>query len=219
MHSALLAIALKGLGPCLRLREFQASSGIRGETTARDVLNYLVRNGIGQRSQCTYSFSKIDKMKLAIHALENGNDLETISRALSWQDFEALTSTLLNLAGYTPECNIYLSEPYRMQIDVVGVNPNSCLAIVADCKHWKKNHLSSMLNHARKQAMRSIELLKCRRNISQAIPIVLTLYPMDVKFMEGIPIVPVSKFDSFIQDLSISLHEIKVLSRDMIPKF
>lgn len=213
MHTALLAIALKALGPCLSLREFQARSGIRGETAARDVLDYLVRKRIGQRSQCTYSFSKTDRMRLAIHALENGNDLETISRALSWQDFEALASTLLNLAGYTSECNLYLSEPYRMQIDVVGVNPNSRLAIVADCKHWKKNHFSSMLNHARKQAMRSIELLKCRRNISQAIPIVLTLYPMDIKFMEGIPIVPVSKFNSFIQDLPLSLHEIKVISR------
>lgn len=186
---------------------------------AREVLEYLVRKGIGKRSQYIYSFSKTDRMRLAIHALENGNDFETISRALSWQDFEAFTSTLLNLAGYTTECNLYLSKPYRMQIDVVGVNHKSRLAIVADCKHWKKNHLSSMLNHARKQAIRSIKLLKCRRNISQAIPMVLTLYPMDIKFMEGIPIVPVSKFNSFIQDLPLSLHEINVLSRDIIPKF
>lgn len=219
MNTALLASSLKAIGSCLSLREFQAKSGIRSEMVAREVLDYLVRKGIGKRSQYNYLFSKTDRMRLAIHALENGNDFETISRALSWQDFEAFTSTLLNLAGYTSECNLYLSKPYRMQIDVVGVNHKSRLAIVADCKHWKKNHRSSMLNHARKQAIRSIKLLKCRRDISQVIPMMLTLYPMDIKFMEGVPIVPVSKFNSFIQDLPLSLHEINVLSRDIIPKF
>ena len=219
VYPALLAIALKALGPSLTLSEFQASSGIRGETTARDVLDYLVRKGIGQYSQSKYSFSKSDKMTLAILALQNGIDLETISRALSWQDFEAFASSLLNLAGYVSECNLYLSKPFRMQIDVIGVNHKSRLVVVVDCKHWRKCHLSSMLNHARKQARRSLELLKCRLNIFQAVPIVLTLYPMNIQFIEGIPIVPVSKFNSFIQELPVSLYEINVLSKNTMPKF
>ena len=212
VHPALFSVALKALGPCLTLREFQARSGIRGETTARDVLGYLVRKGIGQRSKSKYSFSKSDKITLAILALQNGGDLETISRALSWQDFEAFASSLLNLAGYMSECNLYLSNPYRMQIDVIGVNHKSRLVVAVDCKHWRKNHLSSMLNHARKQAMRSIELLKCRLNFFQAVPIVLTLYPMNIQLVEGTPIVPVSKFNSFIQELPVSLYKINVLS-------
>jgi hypothetical protein len=216
VHRAILAIALKALRPSLTLTEFQASSGIRGRTAARNVLDYLIRKEIGQQSDYRYSFSKSDRMRLAILALQNGNDLETISRALSWQDFEAFASSLLSLSGYLSECNIYLSKPYRMQIDVVGVNHKSRLAIVADCKHWKKNHLSLMLHHARNQAKRSLELLKCRRNISQAIPIVLTLYPMGLQIVEGVPIVPISKFDSFIQGLPLSLHEIRVLSLNTI---
>jgi hypothetical protein len=35
-----------------------------------------------------------------------------------------------------------------MEIDVVGVNNK--LAIVADCKHWKRNNLSSLSSYARK---------------------------------------------------------------------
>ncbi len=219
MHPALLSIALRALGPCLTLREFQASSGIRGETASRDVLDYLVRNGIGQRSRSEYLFSKSDKMRLAILALKYGNDLETVCRGLSWQDFEAFASTLLNLAGYVSECNLCLTKPHRMQIDVVGVNYKSHLAIVVDCKHWKKNHFCLMLRHARKQATRSLELLKCRPKIFQAIPILLTLYPIDIQFVEGIPIVPVSKFNSFIQELPVSLYEINVLSINTVPKF
>jgi len=216
VHPALLANALKALRPSLTLKEFQASSGIRGKTAARDVLDYLIRNEIGQHSHCKYSFSKSDRMRLAILALQNGNDLETISGALSWQDFEAFASSLLSLSGYLSECNIYLSKPHRMQIDVVGVNHKSRLAIVADCKHWEKSHLASMINHAREQAKRSLELLKCRRNISQAVPIVLTLYPMSLQFVEGVPIVPISKFDSFIQGLPLSLYQIRVLSLNTI---
>jgi hypothetical protein len=102
-------MAIPALSPETTLEEFQAKSGFIGKTTARGVLEYLVKSGIGQISQYSYSFSKVDRMKLAVLALQSGNDIETISRSLSWRDFEAFASNLLNLSGYVAECNLHFS--------------------------------------------------------------------------------------------------------------
>jgi hypothetical protein len=212
VHPALLAMAIPAISPEITLEEFQTKSGF-GKTTARGVLEFLVKSGIGQISRYSFSFSKVDKMKLAILALQSGNDIETISKSLSGQDFEAFASEVLNLSGYVAECNLHFSKPIRMQIDLVGVKYNSRLAIVGDCKHWKRNDLSSISSYARKQAERTSNLLVHRRKISHAIPIILTLHAMDIRFVDGIPLVPVAKFNSFIKEVPLYLSEIKVISR------
>lgn len=212
VHHALLVMAIPAISPDITLEGFQAKSGFIAKNTARSVLKYLVKRGIGQISRNSYSFSKADRMKVAILALQSGNDIETISRYLSWQDFEAFASDLLDLAGYVAECDLRFSKPIRMQIDVLGINYNSHLAIVADCKHWKRNDLSSISSYAIRQADRTSKLLVHRRKISHAIPIILTLHAMDIRFVDGIPLVPVAKFNSFIEEVPLYLSEIKVIS-------
>jgi hypothetical protein len=101
-----------------------------------------------------------------------------------------------------------------MEIDVIGTNNK--LAIVADCKHWKRYSHSSISAYAEKQIRRTKILCRTKRrtkyNISHAIPIILTLYSIDVKFIDGVPIVPISKFKSFIEDVSLYLSEIRVIT-------
>ena len=218
VHRVLLAKAVRAVSPqVITLEEFQSKSGIVSRTTAKDVLEYIVNNGIGKstsnRSQ--YLFSKADKMKLAMLALQRGCDIESISKSVSWKDFEALGSEILSLCGYLTRTNIRLSKPSRIEIDVIGVNQK--LAIVADCKHWRRYSISSISSYAEKQTQRTKILFKARRRtkqdyIARAIPIILTLYSMDVEFIDGVPIVPISKFKSFIEDVSLHLSEILVIS-------
>ena len=218
MHRVLLAKAVRAVSPQeITLEEFQYKSGIVSRTTAKDVLEYIVNNGIGNttsnRSQ--YLFSKADKMKLAMLALQRGCDIESISKSVSWKDFEALASEILSLCGYLTRTNIRLSKPSRIEIDVIGVNQK--LAIVADCKHWRRYSISSISSHAEKQTQRIKILFKAKGRtkqgyIARAIPIILTLYSMDVEFIDGVPIVPISKFKSFIEDVSLHLSEILVIS-------
>ena len=107
--------------------------------------------------------------------------------------------------------NIHFTKPCRMEIDVIGANNK--LAIVADCKHWKSYSLSSISCYVEKQIRRTKILCRTKGrtnyNISHAIPIILTLYSIDVKFIDGVPI---SKFKSFIEDVSLYLSEIRVIS-------
>jgi hypothetical protein len=199
----------------ITLEEFQAKSGIVSRTTARDVLDYMTNYGIGTRTlRYRYIFTKADRMKLSLLALQKGCDIENISRSLSWKDFEGLTSEILELNGYSTKTNVHFSKPRRMQIDVIGANNN--LAIVADCKHWKRYSLSSISSYAEKQIRRTKILCRARKriryNISHAIPIILTLYSVDIKLIDGVPIVPISKFKSFIEDVSLYLSDIRVIS-------
>jgi hypothetical protein len=216
LHPVLLARALPAIMPQeITLEEFQAKSGIGSRTTARDVLDYMTNYGIGTRTlRYRYTFTKADRMKLSLLALQKGCDIENISRSLSWKDFEALTSEILELNGYSTKTNVHFSKPRRMQIDVIGANNN--LAIVADCKHWKRYSLSSISSYAEKQIRRTKILCRARKrigyNISHAIPIILTLYSMDIKLIDGVPIVPISKFKSFIEDVSLYLSDIRVIS-------
>jgi hypothetical protein len=199
----------------ITLEEFQAKSGIVSRTTARDVLDYMTNYGIGTRTlRYRYIFTKADRMKLSLLALQKGCDIENISRSLSWKDFEGLTSEILELNGYSTKTNVHFSKPRRIQIDVIGANNN--LAIVADCKHWKRYSLSSISSYAEKQIRRTKILCRARKriryNISHAIPIILTLYSVDIKLIDGVPIVPISKFKSFIEDVSLYLSDIRVIS-------
>jgi hypothetical protein len=211
-----LARALPAIIPQeITLEEFQAKSGIGSRTIAKDVLNYMVNYGIGSPTfRCHYVFTKADRMRLSLLALQKGCDIENISRSLSWKDFEALTSEILVLNGYSTKTNVYFSKPRRMQIDVIGANNN--LAIVADCKHWKRYSISSISSYAEQQIRRTRILCwarnRIRYSISHAIPIILTLYSMDVKLIDGVPIVPISKFKSFIEDVSLYLSDIRVIS-------
>jgi hypothetical protein len=161
-------------------------------------------------------------MKLAMLALQRGCDVESISKSISWKDFEALTSEILGLYGYLTKTNIRLSKPSRIEVDVIGINNNK-LAIVADCKHWKRYSLSSISSYAEKQIERTKILSRAKRrtkqdNIAHAIPIILTLYSVDVEFIDGVPIVPISKFKSFIENVALHLSEIRVISANRITR-
>lgn len=206
-------MAIPAISPNITLEEFQAKSGLI-KATARSVLEYLVKRGIGKISNHRFSFSRADRMKVAMLALQRENDIETVSKYLTWQDFEAFASDLLNLAGYVSARDLRFSKPTRMQIDVLGINYNSQLAIVADCKHWKRNDLSSLSSCAKRQAERASRLLAHRRTISYAIPIILTLHAINIRFVDGIPLVPIFKFDSFVEELPLHLSEMKVISRN-----
>jgi hypothetical protein len=212
MHPALLAKAIPAFSANITLEGFRAKSGLI-ETTARSVLEYLVKRGIGQICKQGFSFSRSDRVKAAILALRIGNDIETVSNYLTWQDFEAFASDLLNLAGYASERDLRYSKPIRMQIDVLGIDYHSRMAIVADCKHWKRIDLSSLSSCAKKQAERASKLLAHRKKISYAIPIILTLHAINIRFVDGIPLVPVFRFSSFVEGLPLHLTEVKVISR------
>ena len=98
-----------------------------------------------------------------------------------------------------------------MEVDVVGTDLNG-FTLAVDCKHWKRNNLTSISVFCEKQAARAKRLMKGDKSISQVVPVVLTLHPDSVRFIHGVPLVPILKFRSFLIDVKGFLPKMYVVS-------
>jgi Restriction endonuclease len=180
--------------------EFQLVCGITSNSVAKSLLNYLQANDIGYYlSRDEVRFSASDKIYAALLALRVGGDIEQVSTYLTWKDFEKLASELLTSFGYRTRTNVRLAKP-RMEVDVVGTALDG-FTLAVDCKHWKRNNLSSISSFCEKQAARAKRLIEHDKSISQVVPVVLTLHAESVSFVHEVPLVPILKFRSFLLDV------------------
>ena len=207
MQPDLLVKALAAIEGKTTLEKFRKASGIASRSVAKSVLAFLSSNNVGTITKNTIEFSGSDRLYAAILALQMGCDIEHVSGGLTWKDFEKLASEVLTSFGYRTQTNVQLTKP-RMEIDVVGVS--SEFAIAVDCKHWKRSSLSSISGFSEKQVARVERLLKWDTRISHAVPVIMTLHSESVKFIGGVPVVPVHKFRSFVMDVKGFLPEIYV---------
>ncbi len=191
--------------------EFQQACGITSNSVAISLLDYLRANNIGEYfSKDAVRFSASDKIYAALLALRAGGDIEQVSTYLTWKDFEKLTSELLTSFGYRTRTNIRLAKP-RMEVDVVGTAVDG-FTLALDCKHWKRNNLSSISLFCEKQAARAKRLIEHDKSISQVVPVVLTLHTESVSFVHEVPLVPILKFKSFLLDVKGFLPRMYVVS-------
>jgi hypothetical protein len=210
MHAELIAKAISGIrSPYTNLDDFMVDSMIHSKSVAKDVLNYLNLRDIGSISRGLITFSRSDRLKTAIIAMKIGSDIERVSNALTWRDFEAFTLEMLHIFGYKAEMNVRFTQP-RCEIDVIGIDSKH--ALVIDCKHWKRSNISLISTYAKKQITRTELLLKRRtKSISFAIPAVLTLHSEKVHFINGVPVIPINMFASFLHDFHCNYQEIHLI--------
>ena len=95
-----------------------------------------------------------------------------------------------------------------MEIDVVGIKIG--VAILIDCKHWKRTSTSAIQTAVKKQIRRT------KRYVSQtqgamAIPVIVTLYEEKASFINRVPIVPIQKFSSFVDEFYGNLDEVEII--------
>jgi Restriction endonuclease len=212
MHADLLVRVLAAIEPekVMSLDNFQQACTISSKSVAKSVLEYLQVNNIGYVSKKTVKFSGYDRIHVAVLALQMRGDIEQVSTYLSWKDFEKLASEVLRSFGYRTSINVRFAKP-RMEIDVVGTSSDG-FTIAVDCKHWKRSNLSSISNFSQKQAVRAEWLIKYQKTISQVVPVMLTLHAESISFINGVPLVPIYKFRSFIMDVKGFLPEMYVVS-------
>jgi hypothetical protein len=195
------------------LEGFQSAAGIASISVARTVLDFLADRGIGRLAGGDPVFAPSDRLRAAILSLyDAGCDARLVSEQLSWQNFEGLASEILASFGYTTITNMRLKRP-RIEIDVVGIS--SDMAVLVDCKHWKRSNRSLISVYAKKQEIRALRLVREDARVVNAVPVILTLNTESVRFVEGVPIVPVIQLRSFLADLQSHLSEIRVIRRPM----
>ena len=190
------------------IQDFAIVTDTNNQTTKK-ILDIFIKNDIGKFDGDTVYFELGDKIKAAFLIIENGGQIEQVSEHLDWKDFEGLVAQILEEKGFATIKNMILTKP-RMEIDVVGINHG--IAMLIDCKHWKKLSQSSLNTIVEKQIKRLNHYVS-KTNEAIAVPIIVTLYHEQINFINRVPIVPIQQFSSFIDEFYGNLDKVKTIEK------
>jgi len=174
------------------------------------ILEEFVKNSIGLKQNDFYYFEDGDKLKIAVGLLEKGYPVDEISIVLDWKDFEGLTGEILSSKNFAVIKNMILTKP-RMEIDVIGIRLG--IAILIDCKHWKRYSASALKTAVKKQIGRTKHYVK-KTPGAMAVPVIVTLYQDKINFIENVPIVPIFQFSSFIEEFYGNIDQMQTIGTD-----
>ena len=207
MHHKLITRGIRGIIPGgISELDFSAASEI-DEFSAKELLGIFIENGIGVLDNGIVNFQNSDKILASIFAITNGASIEDVAEFLSWQNFEELVTCILEENGFQVEKNLILTKP-RMEIDVVGIKLG--IAVLIDCKHWKKISKSALDNIVYKQTER-VKNYVSKIESMMAIPVIVTLHQERVNFVNKVPIIPVIQLSSFLDEFYGNLDKMKTI--------
>lgn len=199
--------SLNGIIPGgISVQDFSAITK-KSETDSKKVLDEFVKSGIGTKRDEKYFFEQGDKLKLALELLQNGYPLDEISIALHWRDFEGLVAEILFSKDFAVIKNQIFTNP-RMEIDVIGIRLG--VAMLIDCKHWKRYSSYALTEAVKKQIERTRQYVSKTQN-AIAVPIIVTLYQDKVDFIDNVPIVPIFRFSSFVDEFYGNLDQMRTI--------
>jgi hypothetical protein len=204
---------LKSLGGIIpggiSIQDFSAITKTNDEESQK-ILETFLKSGIGSKQEEKYYFEDADKLKTAILFIENGVPLDEIAIALNWRDFEGLTAEILGAKNFAIIKNLILTKP-RMEIDVIGIRLG--VAMLIDCKHWKRYSTSALSEAVKKQVERTKHYIS-KTPGAIAVPVIVTLYQDKIDFIDRVPIVPIFQFSSFVDEFYGNLEELKTIENN-----
>jgi hypothetical protein len=202
-----MLVGLPGLIPGgISIEDFSAITHTN-DAESKKTLEVFLKNGIGSKDNDQYYFEESDKLKAAILLIENGFPIDEIAIALNWKDFEGLTGEILEAKNFAVIKNLILTKP-RMEIDVIGIRLG--IAMLIDCKHWKRYSTSSLTDAVKKQVERTKHYIS-KTPGAIAVPVIVTLYQDKIDFIDRVPIVPIFQFSSFIDEFYGNLEDMKTI--------
>ncbi len=202
-----MIVGLSGIIPGgISVKDFSAVTKM-STAESKSILDEIIKNDIGVIQDGSYFFENHDKLKIAIALLEKGLPIDEISIALDWRDFEGLTAEILSSKNFGVIKNLIMTKP-RMEIDVVGIRLG--VAILIDCKHWKRYSISSLSTVVKKQVERTKQYVT-KTPGAIAVPVIVTLYQDKINFIENVPIVPIFQFSSFIDEFYGNMDQMKTI--------
>ena len=150
-----------------------------------------------------------NKLKTALSAIKSGAPIEEASRDVDWKDFEGLVAEILESKDFEVIRNFRMRKP-TMEIDVVGIHLG--VAVLIDCKHWKRM-TNSMLERIVLKQIDRVKHYVANTDEVVAAPVIVTLYQEETKFVSKVPIVPIIQFSSFIDEFYGNLEEIRTIEK------
>ena len=155
--------------------------------------------------------------------IDSIDDLETVSEAVVWQNFERLAAFIFEKNGFATKVNtVKTLNRKRRQYDVIARKRDRTFLV--ECKKWagSRYRLSALkravLQHKERTAFYETILHE------DAVPVIVTLIEEEILVYEGVPLVPVLRLDSFISELdkhadrdSFSFDEVEIFFAEDLP--
>lgn len=208
------------------VRDLASKARFSTQMTA-DIINRLSMYGLLLSKNETIIVNRVNRIQLAVEAVNNGIDWERICRTLGFREFEDITTEVLranNFKVYTRF--VFRHTGRRFEIDVIGQRGH--IIICADCKHWSRGMSTGQLFQAvKKQVERTQMLVKdtqiCKNKFNVTneseilfIPIIITLGNPKNRMIKRVPIVPVLALRSFLGEFDLHLKSLTIFK--LIPK-
>jgi protease II len=132
-------------------------------------------------------------------AVKSAEDLQRVSEEVVWQNFERLAAFIFEENDFQVETSkVKTKNKKRRQFDVIAKKRGKTFLV--ECKKWAGNRYRlSALRTAVKKHKERLEFYKDLTK-ENAIPIIVTLIEEDILYCDDVPIVPISKLNSFINE-------------------
>jgi hypothetical protein len=141
----------------------------------------------------------MDTTRYEFEDIRSVDDLEMVSEATVWQNFERLAAFIFEKNDFTVTVNTVKTwNKKRRQYDVISKKSNQTFLV--ECKKWAgSRYRLSALKKAIEQHKERTTFYESITN-EDAIPLVVTLIEEEIHVYEGVPIVPILKLNSFINE-------------------
>jgi Holliday junction resolvase-like predicted endonuclease len=168
--------------------------------------------------------SALQRLKLAVRALQVGADYERVSSFLGWEEFESIAAVAFEAHGYNVRTNLRFRQGgRRWEIDIVGCRRP--LVVCVDCKHWHRSSYPSKLKRAaEEQVRRTVAFSDSLPNPAvrvdcaswkgaKFVPVLVSLMPARFKFHDGTPVVPILQLRDFLAQLPMCVNSLKYFDK------
>jgi predicted transcriptional regulator/Holliday junction resolvase-like predicted endonuclease len=151
------------------------------------------------------------RVKLAIHAINQGTDIERVCKVLEWKEFENFAATAFEKNNFAVQRNFrFKASGRRWEIDVVAISEP--IIVCVDCKRWRRGWGNSAIRRIVELQAQRTEVLAANLNSIQRkinldgwthatlFPAIISLFPGPVKFYGKVPVVPILQLQNFVDE-------------------
>ena len=132
--------------------------------------------------------------------IESIEDLAIVSEEVVWQNFERLTGFIFEKNDFRVRVNtVKTYNKKRRQYDVIARKSDQTFLV--ECKKWAGNRYR--LSALKKAIEQHKERTSFYETVTReyAIPVVVTFIEEEIRFYQGVPLVPIQKLNAFVGEL------------------
>lgn len=147
--------------------------------------------------------------------IKNLDELKALGRRMKWQYFEKLVGWIFEKNDFEIDVNkVVVFENTRRQFDVIAKRFGTIF--VVECKKWSgKRNKTGLIKKAVEKHLEKCELYRKFQNKElmslEVIPLVVTLQEEDLTLYESVPVIPIEKLNTFINNFEEFKDKIRVV--------